>query len=230
MVIFKIDNTEYTEKDFGLVMIKRTIGMPEVKTIKVDIPGRNGLVDLTDSFFGVPRYNNRTITIEFQTFDLLSEKNWAETFSGISNILHGVFGTLRFTDDTEYYYSGRFEVRKVELDRSMRNVTVVMDCAPFKMKDKQTVVMNPNDTITIKTGRFPTSLRVEREVDQSVLTLQIEVDGDQTYTYNVTGPWNVFPSVLAKPNTVANIKCLLASTVAGTTVNPVTLIWEVGDI
>ena len=52
--------------DFSLILTSKTIGTPTPKTEIIDIPGGDGVLDLTE-FFGEVKYNNRQLSFEFST-------------------------------------------------------------------------------------------------------------------------------------------------------------------
>ena len=51
-------------------MTSKSIGNPEPKIITVEIPGSDGVKDLTETF-GSVKYKNRTLTFDFDIFFLL---------------------------------------------------------------------------------------------------------------------------------------------------------------
>lgn len=48
----------HSYRDFSLILSQKTIGTPSPKTEAIDIPGGDGVLDLTE-FFGEVKYNNR---------------------------------------------------------------------------------------------------------------------------------------------------------------------------
>ena len=59
-----------------------TLSPPEPKTTTVEIPGRDGVLDLTESLIGDVTYNNRSMTFTFLIVDL-------EQFEVVKTQVHG---------------------------------------------------------------------------------------------------------------------------------------------
>ena len=98
-----------TFSDWHLVPEGRpVIAMPKPKKITVDIPGRNGLLDLTESIRKFPVFNNREGTLKFHVLNGYEE--WEVKYSKIANYLHGKEMTVVLEDDPGWYYTGRVEV------------------------------------------------------------------------------------------------------------------------
>ena len=52
-VIFTVINTKNTYssyKDFSLIRTSKTIGVPSIKENKIEIPGMNGLLDMSEEY------------------------------------------------------------------------------------------------------------------------------------------------------------------------------------
>ena len=47
---------------FQLILASKTIGTPSPKTETIDIPGGDGVLDLTE-YFGEPKYGNRKLSL-----------------------------------------------------------------------------------------------------------------------------------------------------------------------
>ena len=73
-------------RDFNLILATKTIGTPSPKTETIDIPGGDGVLDLTE-FFGETKYNNRSHSFEFSSMVIPSE--FMALFSRVQNALHG---------------------------------------------------------------------------------------------------------------------------------------------
>ena len=64
----------HTFRDFSLVLSKKTIKTPSIKTKKVDIEGLDGVLDITD-YFGEVTYENRSLSFEFTTLANFTDFN-----------------------------------------------------------------------------------------------------------------------------------------------------------
>ena len=97
-----------TFTDWGLKLESINISFPEAKTDQVDIPGANGLLDLSE-VNGQICYKNRTLTLNFSLFDDYTE--WHDLSSKIAKTLHGKVIKCVLPDDPNYYYEGRFSLQ-----------------------------------------------------------------------------------------------------------------------
>lgn len=98
----------HTADDWGLVMTRKVIGTPAVKEKLVDLADRDGVLDFTDALLGVPAYNTRELSFDFEYLDSPSE--WTSLFTEIRNFLHGRRLKIFEPDDLGYYYLGRVSV------------------------------------------------------------------------------------------------------------------------
>lgn len=125
-------------RDFSLILTSKTISPPTVKSTKVDVDGMDGSLDLTD-FFGEPKYENRTMTLNFETLGIRFQE-FDALFSRIQNLLHGKFLPIAIDSDAGFYYMGRVSVGDWENDRAIGRMTITADCEPFKYKLYPTVI------------------------------------------------------------------------------------------
>lgn len=123
--------------DFSLILSQKTIGAPSPKVETVEIPGGDGVLDLT-AFFGEVKYNNRTLTFEFSS--IVPQADFLTLFSEIQNALHGQKMNIVLDDDAEWYYIGRIDVSEWKAEKSIGKLTIECDCEPYKIKIAETVV------------------------------------------------------------------------------------------
>ena len=123
--------------DFKLILSQKTIGTPSPKTETIDIPGGDGVLDLTD-FFGEVKYNNRELSFEFST--VVPQAQFMNLFSEVQNALHGQKMQIVLDDDADWYYVGRIAVSEWKADRNIGKLTIDCDCEPYKTKRAETVV------------------------------------------------------------------------------------------
>ena len=58
-------NGKHTYTDYGLYVTNTNpVEPPEVKAEYIEVPGRNGQIDLTEALTGYTVYNNRQIVLE----------------------------------------------------------------------------------------------------------------------------------------------------------------------
>ncbi len=123
--------------DFSLILTQKTIGTPSPKTETIDIPGGDGVLDLTD-FFGEVRFENRPLEFVFSTN--VPQSEFMKLFSKVQNAIHGQKMRIVLDDDSEWYYTGRITVSEWKADKSIGTLTVDCDCEPYKSKLGNTVV------------------------------------------------------------------------------------------
>lgn len=135
----------HSYNDFGLILSQKTIGTPSPKTEVIDIPGGDGVLDLTD-FFGDVKYENRILTFEFST--IVPQADFMNLFSRVQNALHGKKMQIILDDDSEWFYVGRITVSEWKTDRNIGRLTIECDCEPYKYKIAETVVTRAVDNAT----------------------------------------------------------------------------------
>lgn len=123
--------------DFNLILSQKTIGTPSPKTETIDIPGGDGVLDLTD-FFGEVRFENRPLEFVFSTN--VPQSEFMKLFSKVQNALHGQKMRIVLDDDSEWYYTGRITVSEWKADKNIGKLTIDCDCEPYKSKLENTVV------------------------------------------------------------------------------------------
>ena len=115
--------------DFQLILASKTIGTPSPKKETIDIPGGDGVLDLTD-FFGETKYSNRNLTFEFST--MVTPSEFMTLFSMVQNALHGRKLPIILDEDPEWKYTGRISVSEWKADRNIGKLTIDCDCEPYK--------------------------------------------------------------------------------------------------
>lgn len=132
---------------YEIVLSKKSIETPSPKLETVDLPGADGIIDMTE-YFGDVKYNNRKIKFEFST--PLLGRELLELYSSIQNDLHGKhFDSIILDDDADYRYIGR--VTAITLTESkISRIVIECSCEPYKVSLKDTVI-----TKNIKSLDFP---------------------------------------------------------------------------
>lgn len=170
----------HSYEDFGLLLQSKEIGSPSVKVNKIDIPGADGDLDMTD-YFGGPKYENVKHKFEFATLAPRSEQ--LTLFSTIKNAIHGKKGRIIIDGDPSFFYLGRCSVSAFTNDKGAGFVTVECDCEPYKYKAAKTVVtqaIDGTETVTLTNGR-----------KRAVPEVTIETDGSLRIVYNDNFIWDL---------------------------------------
>ena len=119
--------------DWHLVPESRpVIKMPEMKKTTVDIPGRNGVLDISESIRRYPVYNNRTGSLKFHVLNGYYE--WIELYRRIANYLHGKKMKVILEDDPGFYYYGRLSLNEWQSNNNgtWSDITIDYDFDPYK--------------------------------------------------------------------------------------------------
>lgn len=143
----------HSSDDFGLILSKKEMGSPNVKTKTIDVEGADGVLDLTD-FFGEPKYDNVTHKFEFTTISNMTE--FLSIFSRIKNAIHGKKVRIILDDDPAFFYMGRCFVSSFTSEKGVGTVNVECDCEPYKYMIAKTVVtqdVEGTQNITLTNGR-----------------------------------------------------------------------------
>lgn len=121
-----------------------TLSPPEPKTTTVEIPGRDGVLDLTESLIGDVTYNNRSMTFTFLIVDL---EQFEVVKTKVSNALHGRKFNFEMTMDPGYTYTGRFKVTSYTHTATWNHgicgfIEVEIDAEPYKLKSHYVYNLN----------------------------------------------------------------------------------------
>lgn len=120
-----------TWDDWHLVPTSRPkFNMPSIKTQYVDIPGGDGILDLTTALTGRVRYGNRQGSIEFLVMNDYGD--WAVRYSNIATYLHGKTFEVTLEDDPLFYYEGRFTVNEWKSEAQWSRIVIDYNVGPFK--------------------------------------------------------------------------------------------------
>ena len=120
-----------TWDDWRLVPASRPVFNPPAQKVKtLEIPGGDGVIDLSQSLTGYPVYQNRTGSIEFIVMN--DFKPWHMAYSDIMDYLHGQKLRAILEDDPEYFYEGRFVVNAWKSEKDWSRITIDYDVGPYK--------------------------------------------------------------------------------------------------
>ena len=108
-----------------------------MKENKLDIPGGDGSIDLTD-FFGEPKYEDVQHKFEFTTIE--PQSDFLSQYSQVKNAIHGKKVRIILDDDPTFFYFGRCHVSSFTSSKGIGTISVECDCEPYKYKLNKTVV------------------------------------------------------------------------------------------
>jgi phage-related protein len=202
--------------DLHLILKSKEIGSPAVKTMKIDVEGADGALDLTD-FFGEPKYEDVKHKLEFST--VVPKAEFLSLFSTVKNALHGKKMRIILDDDPLFYYLGRLSVSGFTNDKSIGNVDIEADCEPYKYKLAKTVVTRAVD------GTENIVLTNSRK--RAVPEVTIQAEGSLNIVFNVSNVWDLGSGSYTLPE-LELVEGTNNVTVTGT--GNITFTWQEGDL
>ena len=139
--------------------------MPEPKTVTVDVPGSNGVLDLSETLTKYPIYNNREGSLKFHVLN--NREPWQMLYHRIANYLHGKKNTMVLEDDPDYYYYGRFKVTWTSNnDGTGSDIEIAYILDPYKYSVQTSIQEDPKlyEGITVTGGSVTKNLSNDRTI------------------------------------------------------------------
>lgn len=124
----------HTEDDWELIMTDIIIPEATPKTYNIDVPGRDGVIDLTEVLMSEVKFNNRLLRFEFILVDK-GQAKWQTMYSRISNAIHGKVQRIIVDTDKGYYWKGRCLVSSEKKDGIYSRLIISVDAEPYKYDD-----------------------------------------------------------------------------------------------
>lgn len=177
------NETTYDSKDYFGLAIENTdcIGAPVRSTENmVQVPGRDGLLDMTDVVFGGEYFVSREIKIKFG--GIQNAEDWDSVISSFRNLFEGRTVKVEFATIPGWYFIGRCEIKDFKHKRALGTFTFSIPQAdPYMYKDCSV-------TKTASSSGVTASIDITRKTVVPVITAandntKIIKDGE-TYTFN----------------------------------------------
>ncbi len=171
--------TKWAHTDYGLIVAPYAIPMPEPQTNFVDIPGRDGALDLSEAF-GTVRYADRIIPLT-----LYARAPFDSLVSAFAADVHGRRMNVIFDRDPTFYYDARITIEDVERHWGYCELPLECRAKPYKLEQFETtitVLPTGSAIVTLTNTRMPVvpSITVSAE-----MTLTFTIGGKD---YSVTLP------------------------------------------
>lgn len=177
-----------TWTDWHLIPSSRPlVNPPNVRASMVEVPGSDGVLDLSDSLIGRPTYANRSGSWDFYVDN--GYGTWSDRYSSIMAYLHGERMTAVLEDDPLFYYEGRFSVNQWRSDPYYSRITIDYNVGPYKMYSAtegdlwlwdpfnfDTDVIRSYRNMTVKKGQ-PLVVNIEGDVMEIVPLITVQVSG-----------------------------------------------------
>ena len=190
-ILFGTVNT----KTYGLIVAPYEIPMPLPRTDYVEIPGRNGSLDLSEAF-GHVLYNDRLIPIT-----LYAVGSYNANVSTFVNAVHGKRMQITFSKDPTYYYNGRVVVVSLTKQDGYCEIGLEITAEPYKLAQTETSVSRSgNGTVTLKNGCMPV-VPVITNTQESTITFTYQ--GASVQATLATGTHTVPTLILGENETKA---------------------------
>ena len=213
ITVEKTDTSYHTYQDWGLYIANNDpIGDPEHITSYIQIPGRDGELDLSEAISGRPIYKSRQIKIWLAGLNEITE--WDSVISKLRNIVESRICRIVFDIDPMYFWRGRVSIKEFKPVYEFGKFLLTMEEAePYKysiitsadpwlwdpfnfITDMITYVgaitVNGTASVTIPHGYMPTC--PEFVVSEKTSgTVTVTYDGD---TYDISQVTNRVPAIL----------------------------------
>lgn len=161
-----------TWDDWRLVPSSRPVFNPPPQKVKtLDIPGGDGVLDLSTALTGYPVYQNRTGSIEFIVMN--DFKEWYNAYSDIMDYLHGKTMRATLEDDPEYFYEGHFTVNSWKSQKDWSRITIDYSVGPYKWTHLSSMDEWLWDPFNFQNGVIRTRFFKDVAVSTTVQTLQL---------------------------------------------------------
>ena len=139
IIFTKNSTTKNTWNDFHLIPSSRpVVSIPSRSFKYVDIPGRNGSLDLSNYITGgsVP-YTDRSGGFEFvviRDYDgiVIDNRSWVERKNELVSFFDGSVMHMTLEDEPDYYYIGRISVESWQTGEAFSTIAINYRLQPFK--------------------------------------------------------------------------------------------------
>lgn len=139
---FDLETATNTLKDWYLVPLSRpVINPPKQKLQTINIPGANGVLDLSNSLTHYPVFENRTGNIKFAVLNDKPGHDWLTVYTKIMKYLQGNNVKMIMEDDPKYYYEGRVYVDEWDSknDGTWSEISLGYDLQPYRRSVKSSI-------------------------------------------------------------------------------------------
>ena len=134
--MYKVTFGEYNSfDDFGLYLTNLQISEPNVKSNYINLPARDGQLDLSGVLSDTPLYDMRTINYTFVWRSNVDD--FESEVSAIANAIHGQ--TLDVIHGSSpYYYHGKVSVSSPTITNDKAQINISLNAEPYALKRTKT--------------------------------------------------------------------------------------------
>ena len=181
--------TKWVRADYGLIVAPYAIPMPEPQTSFVEIPGRDGALDLSEAF-GTVRYADRVIPLT-----LYARAPFDAAVSAFAAVAHGRRMNVIFDRDPSYYYDAWVTVEDVERHAGYCELSLKCRAKPYKLEHFETmltILPSGSATATLTNTRMPV---VPVIASSAEMTLMFTISAI-SYTVTLSTGTHIIPSLV----------------------------------
>lgn len=182
---FDMTKAVNTLKDWYIVPLGRpVINPPMQKKQTIDIPGANGILDLSNSLTHYPVFGNRTGQLQFAVLNDIPATSWITTYTKIMKFLQGNPVKMFLEDDQKYFYEGDVWVDNWDSrnDGTWSEITFGYDFQPYRRS-----IYNSVDDWLWDPFNF------ETDVVTNTVFSNITVDSEDWVEHDFTGLIDMMP-------------------------------------
>lgn len=143
-------NDKHSFDDFELIMTGKEISSPTPKLKLIEVPGRDGDIDLSEVLTGDVVYENREIKMSFYSPKKIED--WSNEISEINRNFAGKIVHLIFDDDMNFYWNGRITSIQPKYDGPNETLEIKVTADPFKYDVVSSAVDWEWDSFDFDTG------------------------------------------------------------------------------
>ena len=200
---------KHSYNDWGIWLEDTHINPPLPKRYIVDVPARNGLLDLTAELTPTIRFENRTLTFTFR----VKAGDWSSLLSTIYGQVHGQTLDVVSDLDPNWHWHGCVTVDDFSSDERTGVLVITVDADPFKLSNTEnSYTVNGNGTITCVVDRMEISPAFEIEAPTTVIygDSSYVISSSRTTEKTASGDMASFDDGTANPvvNLTANIEAV----------------------
>ena len=199
--------TKHSYDDFGLILSKKEITLPDPKTETVNVFGRDGLLDLSEGLTDDIKFKNRKLTFTFTVPNGLTY--WTSALSSISNYLHGRKMQIILDADKTFYYYGRCTIDQFKSDKRLATIVVVCDVEPYKIEVNGAGMPWMWDTFSFVNGIIhvnTVTLKNNESVTLNLINLKKKVSPTVTTTGKIKFTFNDFSETFTGKKTLVDVR------------------------
>ena len=181
--------TKWAHADYGLIVAPYAIPLPEPQTNFVEVPGRDGALDLSEAL-GTMRYADRIFPLT-----LYARAPFDSLVSTFAADVHGRRMNMIFDRDPTFYYDARVTVEDVERHAGYCELALKCRAKPYKLEHFETtmtVLPTGNATVTLTNARMSVVPTITVSAEMT-LTYTLNM---KEYTVNLATGTHIVPSLV----------------------------------